>query len=257
MRYVIYPYKMQSGSAKALCSAIKEKGLRSLLVFPDRKYVPKPDDCIINWGSSTVPTWEHSNMINKVVPVKDATCKITSLEMFEEHEVPTLVYTTVPDVAKQWLDEGQCVVARTMLRASSGRGIHMLVPGNEVIQAPLYTKYSKKKREYRLHVLKDKVIDWQQKMTRKEYEGDVDYQIRNHHNGWVYARKAATDPEQYIIDAAVKAVQAIGLDFGAVDIGQNVKKGTCDVYEVNTAPGLFGTTLKAYADAFVGEDNAV
>jgi glutathione synthase/RimK-type ligase-like ATP-grasp enzyme len=43
------------------------------------------------------------------------------------------------------------------------------------------------------------------------------------------------------------AVQALGLDFGAADVGFNNNKAS--VYEVNTACGLMGKTLEAYAEA--------
>jgi hypothetical protein len=36
------------------------------------------------------------------------------------------------------------------------------------------------------------------------------------------------------------------LDFGAVDVGWNEHHGEATIYEVNTAPGLEGTTLEKY-----------
>ena len=49
---------------------------------------------------------------------------------------------------------------------------------------------------------------------------------------------------------AVNAVKALGLDFGAVDIIYNEKENQYYVLEVNTAPGLEGTTLIKYAERF-------
>ncbi|GAG47489.1 unnamed protein product, partial [marine sediment metagenome] len=77
----------------------------------------------------------------------------------------------------------------------------------------------------------------------------VDYQIRNTDNGWVYCRGGVDAPEA-VITAAVRAVDCLGLDFGAVDIGYNEHYDRCAVFEVNTAPGLEGTTLDKYFEAF-------
>jgi D-alanine-D-alanine ligase-like ATP-grasp enzyme len=43
------------------------------------------------------------------------------------------------------------------------------------------------------------------------------------------------------------------LDFGAVDIIYNAKRNECYVLEVNTAPGLEGTTVEKYATKFASE----
>ena len=46
---------------------------------------------------------------------------------------------------------------------------------------------------------------------------------------------------------SVAAVRSLGLDFGAVDVVERQNKAY--VLEVNTAPGLVGTTLEKYVDA--------
>ena len=50
--------------------------------------------------------------------------------------------------------------------------------------------------------------------------------------------------------AATNAIDAIGLDFGAVDVGYDEKTNTCVVYEINTAPGIEGSTVDWYAERF-------
>jgi glutathione synthase/RimK-type ligase-like ATP-grasp enzyme len=103
----------------------------------------------------------------------------------------------------------------------------------------------KKKNEYRVHVFKDAVIDVQQK--RKRREADVDYRVRNHEGGWVFCRENVDCPAD-VTREALKAVHALGLNFGAVDVGWNEHYEEACVYEVNSAPGLEGTTLLIYAD---------
>lgn len=109
-----------------------------------------------------------------------------------------------------------------------------------------FVKYQKKKNEYRVHVFNGSVIDITQKKKRKGVT--VDTKIRNYHNGWVYCRDDVYIPEGIEL-LAIRTIKALNLHFGAVDIIWNELQNKCYVLEVNTAPGLTGTTLERYADA--------
>lgn len=114
---------------------------------------------------------------------------------------------------------------------------------------PLYTKYIKKSREFRVHIFRGRVIDVQEKRKRQEVPNDeVNYLIRNSHNGWVFCRDGVDCPDS-ILDLSIRAVSTLGLDFGAADIGWNDHYGRGYIFEVNTAPGLEGTTLDKYYEA--------
>ena len=52
-------------------------------------------------------------------------------------------------------------------------------------------------------------------------------------------------------DLAINAVKAVGYKYGAVDLIYNEKRNQCYVLEVNSRPGLMGTTLDRYADALI------
>ena len=71
--------------------------------------------------------------------------------------------------------------------------------------------------------------------------------IRTWDGGWriVYDGVSAS---QAVRDLAHQAVAALGLQFGAVDIGQTAD-GSLIVLEVNRAPGLEGGTITRYVDA--------
>jgi glutathione synthase/RimK-type ligase-like ATP-grasp enzyme len=115
----------------------------------------------------------------------------------------------------------------------------------DVPDAPLYTKYEKRKREYRVHVWGNEVLDVTEKRKRRGV--DADSRIRSWDNGWVFCREDVNYPP-HVASVAVDAVHALGLDFGAVDVGYNVLKERAFVFEVNTAPGLEGTTLEKFAN---------
>ena len=72
--------------------------------------------------------------------------------------------------------------------------------------------------------------------------------IRNHANGWVYTR-AEILPSEELLSSSIEAVKLLGLNFGAVDIGHRLIDNKLFVFEVNTAPGLEGTTLDKYSKA--------
>ena len=74
--------------------------------------------------------------------------------------------------------------------------------------------------------------------------------VRTRAGGWVIdyseaIRKTVSDrARKDMRQAAIKAVEALGLDFGAVDVGWNAQGPV--VYEVNRAPGLDNATTERY-----------
>jgi len=239
----IEPYKFWSGGSKAL-------GKRCGILRATRRQVEKHGDFdyVINWGRGERRF--NSEYINNPEQVVLASNKLRTAETLGNYGVSQPDFTTQKEVAAAWLAEGSTVMCRTLLRAFGGRGIVLVCPGEPLIAAPMYTKYIKKTDEYRVHVLGDKVIDVQQKRKRQEIPNEeVNYQIRNHRNGWVFCR-GGVNPPDCVHTAAVRAVSALGLDFGAVDVGFNARRDKARVYEVNTAPGLEGSTLDKYFEAF-------
>jgi D-alanine-D-alanine ligase-like ATP-grasp enzyme len=64
----------------------------------------------------------------------------------------------------------------------------------------------------------------------------------------VFCREDIEEPAD-LRDVALQAVKALDLHFGAVDIIWNKKDNKCYVLEVNTAPGVEGTSTEIYADS--------
>lgn len=254
MNIKILPYKQTSSSARSLAIALKAK---KLLLPPRDTYRPRKGDVIINWGNTSL--WASGLMgigkyLNNPRIVGIAVNKYKFFNFCEAKKVPCPKWT--PDVAlvRSWLKEGRTVLARTLLESHSGRGIHVLesvggaVPKEEDIpHAPLYTLYQPKKTEYRVHVIGGKVVDCQEKRKSSEAE-EVDYKVRVHRSGWVFCRENIKPPKK-VLELALEVISKLDLDFGAVDIGWTDSKKLALCYEVNTAPGLEGTTLKIYAKA--------
>ena len=174
-----------------------------------------------------------------------------TFSQWRRFEVSCPEWTTDYDTALEWLDSGHTVFARTLTRAHSGLGIVIARSPEELVDAPLYTKYIKKKKEFRVHVFRNQVIDLQEK-RRSTNSPDSDFLIRNHANGFVFCRDDIIEPTD-LRATALSAVAALGLDFGAVDIIYNAYYDKCYALEVNTAPGLEGTTLESYSNAIIKE----
>jgi hypothetical protein len=152
-------------------------------------------------------------------------------------------------------DEEFPIVCRTVLNGHSGQGIVIASNRYELVPCQLYVKYIKKKDEYRVHLGLDKssnvkVIAVQQKKRRLEHD-EPNWQIRNHANGFVYAREGVYPPVG-VLDAAHDCLLRTGLDFGAFDVIWNEHESKAYVLEVNTAPGLEGQTLTDYVNYFKG-----
>jgi glutathione synthase/RimK-type ligase-like ATP-grasp enzyme len=149
------------------------------------------------------------------------------------------------------------VVCRTVLNGHSGRGIVIAQTRDELVYAPLYVKYMKKQTEYRVHVgrqvgnpnLIETIAIQRKARSRSVPQSQVNWEVRTHENGFVFARQNVTPPTR-VTDAARKALELTGLDFGAVDVIDNENKGKAYVLEINSAPGMEGQTVDDYAKYF-------
>lgn len=178
--------------------------------------------------------------------------KTIQLESFQQHGVPCPEYTThKPTAVTAMVEDGvKRVMCRKYTRAHSGKGCVVATTPEELVDAPLYTMYIPKKHEYRVHVFDNKVIDRQIKRKRRGYENERDTQIRNRANGYVFCREGITTDDR-LDTTALAAVKALGRSYGAVDIIYNEKQDQFFVLEVNSKPGMEGTTLAKYADAII------
>lgn len=207
-------------------------------------------DTVINWGRTDLPEL-RSRVLNKGVSVRLAANKLATFTRLRESGVPTCLFSTDVLEAREWA-KTSTVFGRRQLGAREGRGITLFGPNHgpipEDADFPLYTKFWKADREVRYHVFRDKVIDVQEKRRRRNEDRlPKSFYIRSHNNGWIFAREGV---EQHpgARDAAIRALGALGLDFGAIDL--RILGNSCAILEVNTAPGLEGATLQNYINTF-------
>lgn len=222
------------------------------------RFKPRPWKIPINWGSTAFDF--VGNCLNH--PEHVQTC-IDKLLFFETVSATCHQYiprhTENKETAEKWVQRGDTVVCRTIVNGHSGQGIVIAAPKGKhpVVDAPLYTLYIPKDEEYRIHCIRHEENDGnkavvfysQKKVKRANFQGKHNRFVRCFDNGYTYQHDGIELP-RCVTEAAREVFNATGLDFGAVDIIFCKRENKAYVLEINTAPGLEGKSVEAYATAF-------
>lgn len=213
---------------------------------------------VINWGAKEVPDEiSKSRVINPPKNLASTINKLTFFELMKKHGFKNIPdFTTDVKVALDWVKKGLVPVGRAKLESKSGAGIYFLGDGQEFIEpwsnCRLWTLYIKKKDEYRVHIVEGELVDVQKKVLRQHDEQGnpidpktVDFRVRNLANGFIFQRENITVPDK-VIQAAKDCFKITELNFGAFDVIFNQSINKAFVLEVNSAPGIMGTTLENY-----------
>lgn len=247
---IVYTYSDANPTPKMLqeelnCRRICKAGTRNVRAVPD-------GTLIVNWGYGRVPEWAYGKNVrylNHPSRVYRKIGKLSQIKRFAETGVPSVVATSDRTMALMWLNGGQRVLARQEA-TFGGQGIQIISPGDELPASDFYSLYFDKTHEYRYHVFRDKIIDIVQKKRRNGVRDDG--LIRSFAHGWIEAHYNKFLPEatdRILSRTAIAAVQALGLDFGAVDIIARHNGNTLEghqVCEVNAAPGCGQMERSAY-----------
>lgn len=238
----IAPYKLSNTASKELA-----RNLGCLRIRPEHsRYQSRPHHRVINWGRSFCPFPVHANQPHCVQAAVD---KRVALSVFKVSGVPTLEFGG-RNSALTWLQEGYTVYARTKLTGMGGSGIVIVNGLNDLDSlgyCPLFTKRFNTHREFRVHVAFGQTLITLEKKKRRGTTPDP--LVRSHHRDWVFCQHNLDPIPDTVQTTAVAAVAALGLDFGGVDLAID-RNGNVAVFEVNTAPGLEGTSLLKYTEAF-------
>lgn len=246
MSIKVFAYKQGSRSARALADALGGRVLRR----ENSRYRYREGDLIVNWGAGDCPfTGRH--VVNQPNSIGPASNKLSFFRMMTEAggvNIPNF-WTRREDIP----DDAFPIMCRTTLTGHSGAGIVIAETREQLVAAPLYTQYMKKKDEYRVHVMRGRdgtqSIIAEQRKAKRAGADEVNHRVRNLANGFVYVRQGFVTPEG-VINQAKAALMASGLAFGAVDVIYNEYHNLATVLEINTAPGLEGQTVTDYANAF-------
>lgn len=193
----------------------------------------------INWGradSRATLNGDISNTTNKRV----------MRERFKRNDVPMPTLLTL-DEAVQAIANGRTLVGRPD-RHTQGRGFWKISTIPELLKAlrgtarkraaTHFMEFVDAPREYRVHIFKGKSIRISEKL----------YGLTGETAHGAYITGKPRHEVGHVRAAAKQAVEAVGLDFGAVDVLASDTE--CWVLEVNAAPGLGGSMPALYAETF-------
>jgi hypothetical protein len=246
---LIYSSRPSNGARElAYALGIKQAG---------RRVVRKYTGTVINWGSLNLPDrFSGSRVLNKPEAIELTSDKrefFRHLGSDEEAEKLIPRWSEYDGPPTDWIAEGKRVVCRRVLAGSGGIGIVIADRDRPLVPAPLYVEYIPKDSEWRVHVFRmgkgPTVVDYQKKARRSDVPSeDANWEIRNLANGFIYKRHDINPPKA-VLEVACKAMEHVALDFGACDIIWNERRGKAYLLEINSAPGLEGTTVSKYAEA--------
>lgn len=176
--------------------------------------------------------------------------KIQQFRLFREAGVSVPDFSTNYTTVIQDIPNAKQIVCRALTNASEGRGVTIVARDDTLPRVPLYTAYIPKKKEFRVHVFDGEVIHVAEKRKRRGENPDRNTQIRNTANGYVFCTSGVVEPADLRANA-VAACTALGRSQGAVDLVYNEKQDKTYVLEVNSRPGMEGTTCAKYAEAIL------
>lgn len=245
MKLVVLAYKPTSKGAKMVASTL---GV-AMLTLADRFNANDSTACL-NWGRGDYPEWRNEivRFINPPEACMRAIDKLKAFSHMKRGKAPCVPFTMDKDEAKEWVRAGHIVMCRTETQGFNGSGIVIARTVDQVVSAPLYTRYIKKDAEYRVHVMNGSCFYSNIKRKKREVPEGADPLVRSGSHGWYFEHMDRL-PSQVVQDACVAAVEALGLDFGGVDVVEEKGTGAAYVLEVNTAPEMGVNTMAAYKKA--------
>jgi len=232
----------------------------------------------VRFGSSTELTGRYRVVINSVQAIKNSSNKLLMKEKFTEAGVKTADWWTTNQYGELFLSESLIVencqsrelpypIVAKHIYGSRNRG-NTLINSKEELETwmkgktlnnYIFERFYNYSREYRLHVTEDGCFYTCRKMLKSETPEEERWFRNDSNSVWVLENNPSFDKPinwNEVIEHSVKALKAVGLDIGAVDLRIQSSKHSngdtrdyCDfiVLEINSAPSFGDITAKKYA----------
>lgn len=229
------------------------------LLAVERGIKPPPHglDVLVRWGSrKQMPP--AAIQINTPRAMAVASDKVEALRVMRHEGITTIPWgITWEDALNQRQNRRDMILGRSR-SGMGGKDIVVYDPSQQYQgkyptnpeqtgnRHDFYSVYMKPVSEVRIHIADGRPIRVQRKYCDYPDKAEANPFVRNYAHGYRF-RAPRMNLREMRIDQAAKAVAAIGLDFGAVDM---LMVGPYQyVLEVNTAPACSPLTAKCYASA--------
>jgi len=205
----------------------EDLGIESGLRVPETRF-----DTLIRWGDGQRVRYNPRQTLNSREALEKAVNKHRATQLFAQNGVrvpPEVRDRQVPCVGRSsFHTQGQnfwlCWISDQISTAREEG-------------AEYFIKYIPIKQEWRVHVIAGEVAFVQRKYNQDRVcTGFMGIQgFRNHWHKQVLSPQEAGDA---VCEQGIKAVQALGLDFGGVDVIISIEDNLPYVLEVNSGPAL-------------------
>jgi hypothetical protein len=204
---------------------------------------------VVRWGNRISVDLTSSIVYNKAKAIEKATNKKLSREIFIQNNLncPKLINK------QNITNEDFPIIARPLVH-SKGKNF-IVLKMYEMFKKHFddnnanwyYSAFVDKKQEFRLHVAHGRILNYLEKP--KPADGNIAWNRAINEDPFVNVKWS--DYNKDICNLAIKAIQALGLDFGAVDIMLDKNDKAC-LLEVNTAGTLISSeySMERYAKYF-------
>lgn len=200
---------------------------------------------------SVIPHRRVDIDFNPISAITNTANKMRMKQIFVDNGVKTPKYLENSEDSRQKILDGYLGDSNIFFKTpyhSRGRGMVVYEErsgANFTTRKGYFEESQIADREFRVHVMDGEAFYVDEKRPRERGHESV---VKNMANGYKFRRPLREYPPE-VITESVKAVTALGLDFGAADVGVN-SDGVW-IYEVNTAPSLRTKTRKLYQKALV------
>ncbi len=220
---VLYP---QAAFESATLLA-KKLGAAAINPFKSAKRDYKEYDLVINYGCNR--NIKNQRRINKVNAIARCIDKFTTFSILAQHNIPVPRFAIEKVKAVEW----PCVVVRKQRDGKMNEGMEYCFPEgrlHKLPDAPLYTEYYDHKKEFRVIVLKGKVVACYEKVL----VGD-EWEFHERTYRYLDAVKHQCLQAAHVLD-----IDYVGFDVLIADNNEFV------ILEANSAPIITDDVIKAF-----------
>ncbi len=232
-----------------------------------------PFRSVVRFGSTWAGDGRPRVEINSANAVRTSADKQLMKAAFTQANVKTAMWlptnqVTTPQSRQNWINQVGFPIVAKHIHGSRGTGNYLLktqaeldawLPGKTLTNY-IFEKFYDYNREYRLHVTKNGCFYTCRKMLKQDTPENQRWFRNDSNSVWIVESNPQFDkPSNWnaIVQECIKALTAVGLDVGAIDVRvQSAKtaKGTVRpnpefiILETNSAPSFGEVTLAKYTE---------